>query len=200
MMSFSQAAENNKEPIARVLRDVFKEVRQVLEIGAGTGQHAVHFARALPRLTWLSGDLAANLDDIRDRLARDGVANAPPPLALDVTARPWRVPRVDGVFAANCLHIMSWAEVEHLFGGVGEVLEPGGAVCLYGPFKYDGAFTTESNARFDAHLKRRDPAGGIRDFEAVDALARAQGLRLIRDAAMPANNQLLVWRRHGAGG
>jgi SAM-dependent methyltransferase len=198
-MAFSQAAENNKEPIARVLRDVFKEVRQVLEIGAGTGQHAVHFARALPHLTWRPSDLAANLDDIRERLARDGVTNVAPPLPLDVTERPWPALKVDGVFAANCLHIMSWAEVEHLFGGIGEVLEAGGGVCLYGPFKYGGAFTTESNARFDTHLKRRDPASGIRDFEAVDALARAQGLRLIRDAAMPANNQLLVWRRHGAG-
>lgn len=194
-MAFSQAAENNKEPIASVLRDVFKEVRQVLEIASGTGQHAVHFARALPRLTWLSSDLVANLDDIRERLARDGVANAPPPLALDVTERPWPALKVDGVFAANCLHIMSWAEGEHLFGGIGEVLDPGGTACLYGPFKYGGAFTTESNARFDAHLKRRDRASGIRDFEAVDTLARAQGLRLIRDAAMPANNQLLVWRR-----
>lgn len=195
MMAFSQAAENNKEPIASVLRDVFKEVRQVLEIASGTGQHAVHFARALPRLTWLSSDLVANLDDIRERLARDGVANAPPPLALDVTERPWPALKVDGVFAANCLHIMSWAEGEHLFGGIGEVLDPGGTACLYGPFKYGGAFTTESNARFDAYLKRRDRASGIRDFEAVDTLARAQGLRLIRDAAMPANNQLLVWRR-----
>ncbi len=194
-MAFSQAAENNKEPIASVLRDVFKEVRQVLEIASGTGQHAVHFARALPRLTWLSSDLVANLDDIRERLARDGVADAPPPLALDVTERPWPALKVDGVFAANCLHIMSWAEVEHLFGGIGEVLEAGGTACLYGPFKYGGAFTTESNARFDAYLKRRDRASGIRDFEAVDTLARAQGLRLIRDAAMPANNQLLVWRR-----
>ncbi len=195
MMAFSQAAENNKEPIARVLRDVFKEVRQVLEIGGGTGQHAVHFARALPHLTWRPSDLAANLEGIRKRLAGDDVTNVAPPLALDVTERPWRVPRVDGVFAANCLHIMSWAEVEHLFGGIGEVLDPGGTACLYGPFKYGGAFTTESNARFDAHLKRRDAASGIRDFEAVDTLARAQGLRLIRDAAMPANNQLLFWRR-----
>ena len=194
-MAFSQAAENNKEPIVSVLRDVFKEVRQVLEIASGTGQHAVHFARALPRLTWLSSDLVANLDDIRERLARDGVANAPPPLALDVTERPGPALKVDGVFAANCLHIMSWAEVGHLFGGIGEVLDPGGTACLYGPFKYGGAFTTESNARFDAHLKRRDAAGGIRYFEAVDTLARAQGLHLIRDAAMPANNQLLVWRR-----
>ena len=194
-MAFSQAAENNKEPIVSVLRDVFKEVRQVLEIASGTGQHAVHFARALPRLTWLRSALVANLDAIRERLARDGVANAPPPLALDVTERPWPALKVDGVFAANCLHIMSWAEVGHLFGGIGEVLDPGGTACLYGPFKYGGAFTTESNARFDAHLKRRDAAGGIRDFEAVDTLARAQGLHLIRDAAMPANNQLLVWRR-----
>ena len=195
MMAFSQAAENNKEPIASVLRDVFKDVRHVLEIGSGTGQHAVHFARALPHLTWRPSDLAAILDGIRERLARDGVTNVAPPLPLDVTERPWPALKADGVFAANCPHIMSWAEVEHLFGGIGEVLEAGGTVCLYGPFKYGGAFTTESNARFDTHLKRRDPASGIRDFEAVDALARAQGLRLIRDTAMPANNQLLVWRR-----
>ena len=197
MPPFSQAAENNKEPIARVLAEAFKDARHVLEIGSGTGQHAVHFGRALPHLIWQPSDLSANLDGIRARLAREAPANVRPPVALDVGLLPWPVESVDGVFSANAVHIMGWPRVEDLFFGVGDVLEPGGWLCLYGPFRYKGAFTTPSNAEFDAWLKRQDPESGIRDFEAVDALAAAQGLSLVADHAMPANNQLLVWRREG---
>lgn len=121
--------------------------------------------------------------------------NVLPPLALDVNQTGWRRDRYDAVFSANTLHIMSWPEVERFFAGVGDVLETGGLLAVYGPFNANGAFTSESNARFDAWLKARDPASGVRDFEAVDALARAQGLILLRDIAMPANNRTLVWRR-----
>lgn len=195
MPPFSQAAENNKESIARILESAFAKARNVLEIGSGTGQHAVHFGRRLPHLVWQPSDLAGNLDGIRARLAHEAPANVRPPVDLDVGLLPWPVEAVDGIFAANCVHIIAWPRVEDLFLGVGDVLEAGGVLCLYGPFRYGGAFTTDSNARFDAWLKRQDPASGIRDFEAVDALARAQGMRLTGDFAMPANNQLLVWRR-----
>lgn len=195
MLPHSQAAENNKEPILAVLRDVFEGTRRVLEIASGTGQHAVHFGRGLPHLAWQPSDVAAALPGLAARLAREAPANVEPPLELDVGRRPWPATGVDGVFAANCVHIIAWPRVEDLFTGVGAALAARGTLCLYGPFKYGGAFTTASNADFDVWLKSRDPASGIRDFEAIDTLARAQGLRLDRDVAMPANNQLLVWRR-----
>lgn len=194
-LAYSQAAENNKLPIADVLRGAFKNVRGVLEIASGTGQHAVHFGAAFPHLTWQPSDLAEHLDDIIARLAQEGTDNVLPPIVLDVSAHPWPVNRVDGVFSANCVHIVSWGHVEHMFRGIGNVLADGGVLCLYGPYKYNGVFTTESNARFDQWLKSRDPVSGIRDFEAVDDLAKAQGLALEQDIAMPANNQLLIWRR-----
>lgn len=195
MLPYSQAAENNKEPILRVLRDAFGAVRRVLEIASGSGQHAVHFGRGLPHLVWQPSDLAALLPGLKARLALEAPANVDPPIEIDVSRRPWPVSGIDGVFAANCVHIVAWPRVEDLFEGIGTVLAPGGTLCLYGPYKYAGAFTTDSNAAFDAWLKRHDPASGIRDFEAINTLARAQGLRLADDVAMPANNQLLVWRR-----
>lgn len=195
MLPYCQAAENNKEPILAVLRDAFADVRRVLEIASGTGQHAAHFAAALPRLTWQPSDLPPNLPGIEARRRAGGTANLLAPIELDVGRFPWPESGFDGLFAANCLHIVSWPLVTDFFRGAGEVLGAGGTLCVYGPFKYGGAFTTGSNARFDAWLKGNDPASGIRDFEAVDALAREQGLRLAADHAMPANNQLLVWRR-----
>lgn len=195
MPAFSQAAENNKAPILNILRTAFADARNVLEIGSGTGQHAVFFASALPHLTWRTSDLAHKLDDINARLAQQSPANVIRPVALDVSCRPWPVLNIDGVFSANCVHIMPWAHVTHMFRGIGEVTRERATVCLYGPFKYGGDFTTQSNAQFDIWLKARDPDSGIRDFEAVDALASAQGLTLAGDHAMPANNQLLVWKR-----
>jgi len=195
MPPFSQAAENNKEPIARVLADAFADARHVLEIGSGTGQHAVHFGRALPHLIWQPSDLAENLDGIRARLEREGPANVRPPVPLDVGLLPWPVAAVDGIFSANAVHIMGWPRVEDLFFGVGDVLEPGGTLCLYGPFKYKGAFTTPSNAEFDAWLKRQDPQSGIRDFEAVDELAAPRACALPPTTPCRPTNQLLVWRR-----
>ncbi|PKO73458.1 MAG: methylase, partial [Betaproteobacteria bacterium HGW-Betaproteobacteria-17] len=132
---------------------------------------------------------------IRAWLDDAALPNVRPPLALDANDTAWHGGRYDAVFSANTLHIMSWPEVALFFAGVGEVLEPGGVLAVYGPFNYEGAFTSASNARFDAWLKARDPASGVRDFEAVDALARARGLVLQQDIAMPANNRMLVWRR-----
>jgi len=195
MMAFSQAAENNKEPIARILCGAFATVRNVLEIGTGTGQHAVYFGQRLPHLIWRTSDLAHNLPDIRARLTAEAPANVMAPVALDVAMQDWPVTDIDGVFSANAVHIMSWTHVAHMFRGMGEILREQAVVCLYGPFKYGGEFTTPSNAQFDLWLKQRDPLSGVRDFESVDALAHAQGLRLMADHAMPANNQLLVWKR-----
>lgn len=189
------ACERNREPILAVLRGHFADRRKVLEIGSGTGQHAVHLAAAMPWLSWQCSDRAEHLQGVRLWLDEAGLANTPEPIELDVAGE-WPRRRFDAVFSANTLHIMGWREVERFFAGIDTVLEAGGALAVYGPFNYGGDYTSDSNREFDAWLKGRDPRSGIRDFEAVDALARAAGLVLVDDVAMPANNRTLVWRRN----
>ncbi|MCL5060472.1 MAG: class I SAM-dependent methyltransferase [Candidatus Thermoplasmatota archaeon] len=191
---FSESCVQNRDPILAVLREWFADRSRVLEIGSGTGQHAVYFGAELPHLVWQTADVPQHHAGIRLWLAEAALPNVLPPLALDVNDASWRSGRYDAVFSANTLHIMGWPEVERFFAGVGEVLEPGGVLAVYGPFNTNGAYTSDSNARFDAWLKARDPASGVRDFVAVDVLARAQGLVLQQDIAMPANNRTLVWR------
>lgn len=195
MRHFSAACERNRDPILGVLERAFARCASVLEIGSGTGQHAVYFARALPHLTWHTSDLPACHEGILSWIESEGPDNVRPPLAIDVRAAQWPVASVDAVFSANTLHIMSWESVESMFAGIGRILSPGGTVVIYGPFSYGGSHTAESNARFDAALRARDPASGVRACEAVDELARAQGLRLAADIAMPADNRCLVWER-----
>ena len=190
----SPACERNREPILAVLREHFAARRQVLEIGSGTGQHAVFFAAAMPWLQWQASDRAEYLPGIRAWLDDARLPNTPAPLELDVLAA-WPTLDVDAVFSANTLHIMGWDGVQALFEGVGKLLaDSGDTLIVYGPFNYGGAYTSDSNRQFDAWLKARDPRSGIRDFEAVDALAEAAGLRLLADIEMPANNRCLVWR------
>lgn len=192
---YSEACERNRGPILDVLRVHLAQARSVLEIGSGTGQHAVHFAAALPHLTWQTSDLAANHPGIHAWVAEAGLPNLLPPLTLDVGAGTWSCDtRYDAVFSANTCHIMSWEEVRAMFAGVAGVLAAGGRLCIYGPFNYGGAFTSDSNAAFDAMLRAQAPHMGLRDFEAMDALALQHGLTLERDHPMPANNRLLVWR------
>lgn len=194
---FSQACENNKAPILAILREAFAASALVLEIGSGTGQHAVHFAAHLPWLIWQPSDRAEHMPGIR--LWRDGAAlsNLRVPLVLDVEQVEWPDCAADAVFSANTSHIMSWPQVERCFAGVARLLPVGGVFCLYGPFKYGGQYTSDSNAQFDAWLRQRDPASGLRDSEAIQGLAAAVGLAGVADHAMPANNRLLVWRRGG---
>ena len=195
MKPYSPASDRNRDPILAVLHRHFSAVRTVLEIGTGTGQHAVHFARALPELVWQCSDRAQYLPGIRQWLDEAQLPNTPAPLLLDVATGPWPDTRYDAVFSANTLHIMSWNEVEVFFSGLDGVLATRAVLAVYGPFNYGGAFTSDSNRDFDASLRARDPRMGIRDFEAVDGLAQRIGLRLVEDAAMPANNRCLVWRR-----
>lgn len=192
---FSPSCERNREPILEVLREHFGDRRYVLEIGSGTGQHAVHFAAAMPWLTWQCSDVAGNLPGIRAWLADAALPNTPPPIELDVARGPWPADRFDAVFSANTLHIMGWPEVEAFFGGLPSILQDKATLVVYGPFNYGGEYTSESNRSFEGWLKARDPASGIRDFEAVDALARGMGLRLVEDRAMPANNRCVAWSR-----
>jgi len=191
---FSEACERNRDPILEALRDALVGCHSVLEVGSGTGQHAVHFAAALPHLVWQTSELPVNHAGIHAWLDEAQLPNVRPPLVLDV-AGVWPAGPYDAVFTANTLHIIAWRRVEQFFAGVAGVLAAGGSLAVYGPFNYDGAFTSDSNARFDLWLKERYPEGGIRDFEQVCALARTHGLVLERDIAMPANNRILLWRR-----
>lgn len=192
---YSQACENNKDPILSVLRPLFVDVRSVLEIGSGTGQHAAFFSAELPHLHWQTSDLLENHAGIRAWLTDVPIANRLDPINLDVSQYDWGSHVYDAVFSANTLHIMAWPQVEQLLCGIQKALtENRGLFVVYGPFKYNGAFTSESNARFDTWLRERNPVSGIRDFEKVDRLAQDSGLTLVADYAMPANNRLLVWR------
>lgn len=191
---FAPHCERNQAPILEVLRAYFLNRRRVLEVGSGTGQHAVFFAPALPDTIWQTSDMEANLPGIRLWLQDAAQPNLPPPLALDVTG-PWPKEKFDAVFTANSLHIMPWSAVEKFFSGIDGVLEPQGMLAVYGPFNYRGTFTSDSNRDFDAWLKQLSALSGIRDFEAVDALAKAIGLKLVKDHAMPANNRLIIWQR-----
>lgn len=194
---FADACERNRGPILAVLRLALARARHVLEIGSGTGQHAVYFAEHLPHLTWQTSDLDENHDGINAWIEEAGLANVRPPLMLDVRQPRWPIARTDAIFTANTLHIMDEASVDAFFAGVARVLDDGGVLAVYGPFNYGGRFTSASNAAFDAMLRARGVGSAIRDFEAVDALAGAAGLALERDVAMPANNRMLVWRRGG---
>jgi SAM-dependent methyltransferase len=188
LKQFSEACERNRGPILETLKRVFADRTSVLEIGSGTGQHAAYFAPELPQLVWQTSDVAGNLPGIREWVGE------PPPIELDVD-RPFPDVRADAVFSANTCHILSWTRVERMFAGIAGVLPAGGVLAVYGPFNYGGKPTAESNARFDAWLRQRDPASGLRDAEAIVALAGRHGLQLVEDNAMPANNRLLVWRR-----
>lgn len=192
---FSQACENNKEPILSVLKNSFSNTVNVLEIGSGTGQHAVHMARHLPHLSWTTSDRLENHEGIRSWIQDADLPNAKGPIELDVTQQDWPVIAIDGVFSANTAHIMSWAMVEKMVEGLGKILQPEGVFCLYGPFNYKGKYTSESNARFDHWLKQQNAAQGIRDFEELVALAKKSGLEFQSDHPMPANNRILVWQK-----
>lgn len=191
---YSPASERNRAPILAILRDLFVDRKRVLEIGSGTGQHAVYFGAHLPHLAWQTSDVPENHPGIRAWLQEADLPNVMPPLALDVSSSSWPDQTFDAVFTANTCHIMSWPEVEAMFAGIARILEPGGTLCIYGPFNYNRAFTSDSNARFDAALRAQAPHMGIRGAEAMDALAEKFGLKLQADHAMPANNRLRVWR------
>lgn len=191
---FAPACERNRDAILEVLRLRFVDRRSVLEVGSGTGQHAVHFAAAMPWLSWQCADLPSQLPGIRQWLDEAELSNTPAPIPLDVSGS-WPSGPYDAVFSANTLHIVDWRSVERLFDGVGRVLDDGGMLVVYGPFNEGGAYTSPSNRDFDAWLKARDSRSGIRDVEAVQALARQVGLRHVADVAMPANNRCLVWQR-----
>jgi cyclopropane fatty-acyl-phospholipid synthase-like methyltransferase len=192
---FSEASERNQDPILQVLKQWFTKEGQVLEIGAGTGQHAVYFAKHLLHLNWLPTDREANLPGIRLWIEEAALSNLRAPVRLDVRDAQWPASDVDYVYSANTAHIMSWPEVELMFAGVGRALRPKGVLCLYGPVNRNGEFTSESNRAFDAALRAQDPNMGLRDDRALVALGKSCGLVFVGDHSMPAKNRLLVWSR-----
>jgi len=195
MLPFSEACERNKEPILAVLRTAFADRAQVLEIGSGTGQHAVHFAAALPHLIWQPTEQLKYLSDLNSRVKLEGPANLRSPTLLDVNQSVWPLRSADAIFTANTLHIMGWAEVQAMFRGLNSVLAARGILCIYGPFRYGGRYTSESNRDFDRMLLERDPLSGLRDINDLSSLAERYGLQLKEDHDLPANNRLLVFVR-----
>lgn len=193
-LPFSQACENNKDPILTILRPLLRDHQKVFEVGSGTGQHAAYFAPKLPHLTWQTSDLPEHLGNIHQWLDAFPAPNLPPPRAFDMAAPDWPQD-FDVLFSANTAHIMPWLLTQALVTQGGARLPEGGHMALYGPFNYQGQYTSDSNAQFDLFLKHRHPECGIRDFEALNALAEQAGLQLQQDHAMPANNRLLVWRK-----
>jgi len=195
---FSPSCERNREPILAVLREYFAQRRHVLEIGSGTGQHAVHFAVAMPWLRWQCSDRAEVLAGMRLWLEEAALPNTPAPLVLDLATAPWPAPDpaspFDAAFTANTLHIVGWPEVRALFDGLARVLPADAPLLTYGPFAYAGEHTSDSNRDFDAWLRARDARSGVRDVDALRRLAEPLGWRLDDDLAMPANNRILVWR------
>jgi len=195
MMPYSEACERNKHPIFEVLSDYLANCTKLLEIGSGTGQHAVFFAERFPHLAWQPTDREEACTGIVARFREAGLNNLRPPLVLDVNDEHWPAGPWDCVFSANTAHIMDWTSVCSMFRGVSRVMPDDGIFCLYGPFNYHGRYTSVSNARFDDWLKLGDPESGIRNFENVDKLALSECLLLVADHAMPANNRMLVWRK-----
>ena len=198
MERYSPAAEKNKGPILEALRERLPLRAHVLEVGSGSGQHALHFTEALPKLRWQPTERHDGLTALAANLAAVGRATILPPLALDLVSGPWPAGPFDAVYAANVMHIVSVPLGEALLRGAASVLREGGQLLLYGPYKFGGTFTTESNAEFDRWLKAQDPASGVREFEAVARVAETAGLELGDNRAMPSNNQLLCFFRRAS--
>lgn len=193
---FSQACENNKPFILPVISQAFSQYKTVLEVGSGTGQHAVYFASNMPWLTWQTSDVIANHQGINQWIKQYPATNLRAPIELDLNNN-WPINNVDCVYTANTLHIISWPLVKAFFKGVATHVNTNGTLCIYGPFNYQGNFTSDSNANFDLWLKARDNQSGIRDIEAIKELAAQAGLSLEHDHDMPANNRLLVFKKNG---
>ena len=196
MKPYSESCDQNREPILAVIRPLLADCASVLEIGSGTGQHAVFFAEQMPQLVWHTSDCIDYHAGIRLWLQEADLENTRSPFELDVTASAWPRQNFDAVFSANTAHIMHWVDVEAMFTGVGNILPAGGRFILYGPFNYAGRYTSESNARFDNWLKSRDPDSGIRNFEDLEQLAQLAGMQLQQDYEMPVNNRILYWKKY----
>ena len=188
---YSESCDQNKEVILSIISPLFLSLSNVLEIGSGTGQHAIYFAERMPHLRWHTSDCSSYLDGINMWLADTGLTNVLPPLELNVSRSQWPQLEVDAVFTANSIHIMHQQDVVNLINGVGKLLKQGGGFVIYGPFNYNGLYTSKSNENFDRWLKQRDAFSGIKHFEEIESLANSNNMQLVTDYEMPANNRIL---------
>ena len=192
---YSESCDQNRDPILEVISPLLASNRAVLEIGSGTGQHAVYFAEKLPHLLWYTSDCIEYHEGINSWLEDAKLENTRAPVELNVSLSDWPDIEVDAVFSANTAHIMHWKDVEAMFDGVGKLLSTDSKFLLYGPFNYGNRYTSDSNARFDTWLKDRDPESGIRNFEDLNKLAEIAGMQLVKDYEMPVNNRILYWEK-----
>ena len=199
-LPFSEACERNKGPILEVLRKVFSKTGSVLEIGSGTGQHAVHFSKHLSHLVWQPTELGERVAMLKSRIDLEGPGNLLPAKELDVERNDWRLEETDAVFIANVFHIAPIEVMHACFKGTSKCLKRLGIFCVYGPFRFGGEFTSPSNAQFDYSLKTNNPEWGIRDFEQLCQVAEERGLTFHHNYSMSANNQLLVFKKHSQTG
>jgi SAM-dependent methyltransferase len=193
---YAESCEQNKQPILSVISPVFSSASSVLEIGSGTGQHAIYFAEKMSHLKWYTSDCSSYLEGINMWLAEAGLSNVLPPFELDVTNTQWPQLDVDAVFTANSIHIMSQQDVVNFMAGVAKLLRPQGNLMIYGPFNYNGRYTSASNESFDQWLKGRDPLSGIKHFEEMVSLANDNAMQLVSDYTMPANNRILHFSKN----
>ncbi|AZZ91107.1 DUF938 domain-containing protein [Hahella sp. KA22] len=194
MKPVAEACLRNQAPIAEAVREPFAYVKTVLEIGAGTGQHAVYIAERMPHLQWLPTDLAEALPGICAWVEESGLDNLLPPKALDVTTGDWELSETfDAAYTSNTLHFVGWTPVEALFAGVAKRLRAGSPFCVYGPFNENGVFTSPGNQGLDEWVKTRDPDAGLKDLADIEALALRYGFKLKTLKRLPANNLLLVF-------
>lgn len=193
---FAPATARNREFILPILQRVLPANGSVLEIGSGTGEHAVYFAQQLPNLNWQPSEMNADaLPSIEAWIAHSAATNIAPPVVLDVNAEQWPIQRADALVCINVIHYSPWSTTQALFAGAANLLPAGGVIYCYGAYKRNGRHTAPSNDAFDAWLKNRDPSFGVRDLEAIEEIAVAQGFRLEEVIAMPSNNFSLIFRR-----
>lgn len=192
---YADSCDRNRTPILEVIAPLLADKQFVLEIGGGTGQHAIHFAQKMPHLTWQVSDRLQNHAGIQAWLDEANLPNVLGPIELDVLQTDWPNVMVDAVYSANTAHIMHWRDVKGFFAGVGKQLQAGGLFILYGPFSFDGQHTSESNAQFDMRLRQQDPLMGVRDFDELNMLADEAGMAFQRNYPLPANNRILLWNK-----
>ena len=192
---FAESCEQNKQPILEVLKEIFNNPGNLLEIGSGTGQHAVYFSEHLSQLSWQPTEMEDQIVGIKLWMQDAQHNRIKEPEVLNVSTENWLYDDMDYVFTANTTHIVSWPNVQSMFKGIGKVLKQGGLFAQYGPFNYGDKFTSESNKNFDQWLKDRDPVSGIRNFEDLVLLAKENNMMLHADYEMPANNRILVWQK-----
>lgn len=195
MKPYSESCVQNRDAILPIIQKLFTDKKHILEIGSGTGQHAVYFAKHMPHLIWQCSDQASNHEGINQWLDEAGLKNTRAPISLNVSTDIWPKLEIDAIFSANAVHIMSWDNVKDFIKNASKLLPENGLLVLYGPFNYNNEYTSESNARFDQWLKDRDANSGIRNFEDMDKLAQQGGLSLQDDFEMPANNRILCWKK-----